>query len=317
VDQLGSGRRRSRGVLVERCLLPIACCLLPTVVLAHDGHPPAPHDLSSAWAWEPTIVLGLALTAWVYARGVRTLWKRAGPGHGIRRWQAAVFGAGLATLFIALISPLDALGSALFSAHMVQHLLLIAVAAPLLVVGAPLAPLLWGLPDGARRAVGGRWRLRRWVRAGWRALTDPLVVWALNAVALWVWHLPGLYQAALRSEAVHTFEHGSFLATALLFWWTVAHCRARGRLSQGAGVLYLFTAAMQGGILGALMTFTPRPWYPIYESSVAAWGLTPLEDQQLAGLIMWIPSGLIYALGALVLLAAWLHAAERVERRSA
>jgi putative membrane protein len=284
---------------------------LPRAALAHEGAPPEPHDIWEAWSWEPPVVLGLALAGWAYARGVRALWRRAGRGRGVRPWQAVAFGSGLAALFVALVSPLDALGSALFSAHMAQHLVLILVAAPLLVVGAPPVLFLWALPEATRRAVG-RWYRRAWaLRAAWHALSHPITVWALHAVAVWVWHLPSLYQAALSDEAVHVAEHASFLGTAILFWWVVLG-QGHGRgLDRGLGVLYLFTTAMQGGILGALMTFSPVPWYPAYETTVAAWGLTPIEDQQLAGLLMWVPSGLVYTVAALALFAAWLQHAER------
>ncbi|MBV9772379.1 MAG: cytochrome c oxidase assembly protein, partial [Gemmatimonadetes bacterium] len=197
--------------------------LFPLPVLAHEGRPLAPHDLASAWSLEPGIVLPLLLSGWLYARGVRRLW-RAGAGRGIRRWEAGCYAAGWATLALALVSPLHPLGEVLFSAHMVQHELLMAVAAPLLVLGRPLIPFLWAVPIGWRRALG-RWAKGGAVRGGWRALTAPFPAWLLHAAALWLWHLPGPYQATLRSDLVHTLQHASFLGTALLFWWTVVHGR--------------------------------------------------------------------------------------------
>jgi putative membrane protein len=260
-------------------------------------------------------LLSLALAAWAYARGVRALWRRAGAGRGIRPWQAAAFAGGLLTLFLALVSPLDALSAALFSAHMVQHLALILVAAPLLVLGAPLLPFLWALPVPARQAIGGWWKRASVLRIGWRALGQPLVVWVLHTAVVWLWHLPGPFQAALASEPVHALEHASFLGTALLFWWTVIHPGARERLGYGPGVLYVFAMSVQSGALGALITFASTPWYPAYGESAPAWGLSPLEDQQLAGLIMWVPAGLVYLSAALVLLAAWLRAEEQAAQR--
>ena len=138
----------------------------------------------------------------------------------------------------------------------------------------------------------------------------PGITWGLHALALWVWHLPLLYESALRSEVVHAAEHVSFAGTAVLYWWVVAECGAPRRMDRAVGVLYVFTIAMQGGILGALMTFSAAPWYPAYAASATAWGLTPLEDQQLAGLIMWVPSGLVYLAAALVLLVGWLRMAD-------
>jgi len=279
-------------------------------VLAHDGAPLAPQNLWSAWNWEPTVLLGMALVAWAYARGVRVVRRRAGPGRGPRGWQTAAFAGGLAVIFVALISPLDALGSALLSAHMVQHLGLILIAAPLLVLGAPLAPLLWGLPKPVRRVITGSWLPRAVLRRGWQVLGRPLVVWTFHTATMWIWHLPSLYQAALQSQLVHAVEHAGFLSTALLFWWTVARAGRRGRLGYGAGVLYVLGAGLQSSMLGIFMTFAEMPWYPAYTVSVAAWGLTPLVDQQLAGLIMWVPAGLIYLHAALVVFAVWLKAEE-------
>jgi putative membrane protein len=240
---------------------------------------------------------------------VERMWRRSGVGSGIRRWEAAAFAGGWTALFLALVSPLHPLGSALFSAHMVQHELLVAVAAPLLVLGRPMIPMLWAVPIGWRRAAGG-WAKHGAARGAWRALTAPLVAWALHAAALWTWHLPGPYQATLRSGALHTLQHASFLGTALLFWYAVAHGRER-RMGYGAAVFYLFATAMHGGALGALLTFASRPWYPEYAPTAAAWGLTPLEDQQLAGLIMWIPAGVSYLVAALVLMVAWMRESER------
>jgi putative membrane protein len=279
------------------------------VVLAHDGAPPEPHDLWQAWSWPAAVPLALAALA--YARGLRLLWHRAGPGRGVRRWRAGAYAAGLLALAVALVSPLDALGSALFSAHMVQHLLLIVVVAPLLVLGRPIVPLLWALPAPVPRLLGGWWQRAAAARAGWALLTRLPLAWALHAAALWIWHLPSLYQAALADGRVHLAEHAAFLGTALLFWWTVVHPDRQGVVAYGTSAVAVFFMAMQGGLLGALMTFAPSPWYPAYAASAVAWGLTPLDDQQLAGMIMWAPAGLIYLAATLALLAAWLRAAER------
>jgi cytochrome c oxidase assembly factor CtaG len=233
----------------------------------------------------------------------------------IRRWQVAAFGVGLIVVFVALITPLAALADALFSAHMVQHLLLILLAAPLLVLGAPLVPFLWALPAPARKRVGRWWQNIPLLRTLWRSLSQPLIVWLLYALTFWIWHLPTLYQAALEWVWVHELEHASFLLTALLFWWTVLHpLGGHKRLGYGAGALYLFTTALHSSALGALLTFAERPLYPIYVSSVAAWNLTLLEDQQLAGVIMWVPAGVVYPTVALVLLGIWL---QRMEDRPA
>lgn len=275
---------------------------------AHDGLPPTPEIIWSTWNWELQILLGLVLAAAGYYRGVWQLWRRAGVGQVIARWQAAAFGSGLVTLFVALISPLDALGTALFSAHMIQHLLLMVVAAPLLVLGAPLVPVLWALPRSTRHAVGRSWHRAGALRAAWHGLNHPLLVWLLYAAALWVWHLPVLFQAALEEPFIHELEHISFLGTALLFWWVLIQPVGRRRLSYTAGVLFVFTTALHSCILGALIALARTPLYPIYAARV--WNTTVLEDQQLAGLIMWMPMGFIYLMTVLVLLGLWLQKLE-------
>jgi cytochrome c oxidase assembly factor CtaG len=136
----------------------------------------------------------------------------------------------------------------------------------------------------------------------------------VHALAIWVWHAPRLYDAAVTSALVHALQHASFLGSALLFWWALIHGR-NGRLRYGASVLYIFTTALHTTALGAVLSLASRPLYPAY-ASTAAWGLTPLEDQQLAGLIMWVPAGIAYLVAALGLMAEWLREAERRTSRS-
>jgi cytochrome c oxidase assembly factor CtaG len=206
------------------------------------------------------------------------------------------------------------MGTALFSAHMLQHLLLVIIAAPLLVLGAPLLPLIWAFPKPARQGLGRWWRQASLVRSLWQTLSQPVLVWLLYAFTLWIWHLPALYQAALEQVLIHELEHLTFFGTALLFWWLLIQPIGHRRMSYGAGVLFVFTTALHSGALGALITFAQRPLYPIYVAR--AWNTTALEDQQLAGLVMWIPMGIIYLITALALLALWLHTTEqRVRRR--
>lgn len=260
-------------------------------------------------AIDPLAVFLLGLTSWLYARGLAELWRRAGGRKGIRGWEAACFGAGWLTLVIAIVSPLHPLGEMLFSAHMAQHEVLILVAAPLLVLGQPLVAFLWALPAAARSRVAA-WTSARPVAATWRTLTAPLMVFLIHGIALWIWHAPVLYQAALEREAIHLLQHASFFGTAALFWWALIHGRY-GRIGYGVAVFYVFATALHSGVLGALLTFAPRVWYPFYAERSAAWGLTALEDQQLAGLIMWVPSGAVFVAVGLALFAAWLGEAER------
>lgn len=269
--------------------------------LAHEGAPPAPHDLPGAWAADPAALTAVAAAALLYAAGLRRLQRRG----GAPRRRAAAFAAGLGAVAAALLSPLEGLSAALLSAHMVQHLLLILVAAPLLVLARPQVAWLLALPPGARRWLGRRARTDAG-RATWHALSHPAVAWGLHAAAVWAWHLPGPYQAALRHDAVHALEHAVLLGTALLFWWPLLGARGRRRLDGGTAFLYLLAASLQGGALGALMTLAPAPWYPAYAGTAPAWGLTPLQDQHLAGLLMWVPAGLWYGLAAGAVLVAWL-----------
>ena len=287
--------RNVRPIRILRTVLAVAAgTLIPADVQAHVGTVPYPHDLWTTWSFEPPVVLGLVLSAWLYARGIRALWRRAGRGRGIPVWRAGCYAAGIAALTIALISPVDGVSAALFSVHMVQHLLLVMVAAPLLILGQPQIGLLWGLPKSTRRGVARTWRKVPGLQAGWRLTSQPAAAWALHTAALWLWHAPRLYEAAVREEAMHALEHASFVATALLFWWVIAGHGARRRLGFGAAILYLFTASLQSVILGALLALSHRPWYQVHFGTTTPWGLSPLEDQRLAGLIMWVPAGLVY-----------------------
>src|SRR6266576_4810758 len=188
------------------------------------------------------------------------------------------------------------------------------VAAPLLVLGRPLIAFMWALPLQWSRRLGNLGKTT-WLKESWSVLTIPLVAWLLHAIALWMWHIPVLFESVLHSEWMHTFQHLSFLLSALLFWWAIIHGR-RSWMGYGAAVLYVFTTSIHSGLLGALLTFSSSVWYPSYVGLTNSWGLTPLEDQQLGGLIMWIPAGVLYAIAGLALLAGWLRESEvRVARR--
>jgi cytochrome c oxidase assembly factor CtaG len=205
---------------------------------------------------------------------------------------------------VALVSPLHPLGEALFSAHMAQHEILMTLSAPLVVLGRPFVPFVWALPPRWRGLVG------RAVTTGWRAglwsrVSSPLGAWLLHFAALWGWHVPVLFEATLVSDLAHSLQHLTFLGTALLFWWALLCGHGRDRF--GLGVFYLFTTIIHTGALGALLTFSERLWYPLYASTTMPWGLTPLEDQQLGGLIMWVPASTSYIVAGLALMGLWLQ----------
>lgn len=243
------------------------------------------------------VAVGLALGAGLYGIGAGRAGRRALP------WpRRLAFTVGWTTLGVAVLSPIDRLAASLFWAHMVQHQLLMVVAAPLLVVSRPLTAMLRALPGRARQAAT-RWR--RVAGAPWRELTRPSTGALAFALALWGWHVPALYEAALRSDVVHAAEHASFLGAGALFWWTVI----RRRTDAGLAAICLFVTAAHTGVLGGLLTLAPTVWYP--GQSVGAAGLASIEDQQLAGLVMWVPSGVAFVGAALVVLARWLAEAER------
>jgi len=305
---------RTRSPDVPRRALALAlaaCVLVPARLLAHAGAPPAPHDLWQSWGLEPTVIVPLFATAWLYTRGVERVWRRAGRGRGVRRAHAAAFAAGMLALAVALVSPLDRVAESLFWVHMVQHLLLIAVAPPLLVLGAPQAGLAWGLPPRARRGVARWWHGLAGARHAGALLMLPLPAIALHSVALWTWHVPAAYEAAVARPAIHALEHLSFVGTAALFWWAVLHPRGSLRRLPGLAILALFVMTIEGGALGALLTFSSAPWYASHLATAPAWGMTARDDQQIAGLVMWVPGSLAYLAAAAWVFVAWIRASER------
>jgi putative membrane protein len=271
------------------------------------GHAPvAPSELWSAWHPEPLILGLLALAAVLYGRGRAHLGARR--RQMVRPANVVAFAGALLVLAVALASPLEVAAYSVFAAHMVQHLLLMLVVAPLLVCGRPVVVLSQAFPLRGRRLLI-RVRTYRSVRAGIDALFHPVSIWVVGAVVLWAWHLPTLYEAALRSEALHALEHASLIATSA-FVWAVALGRARRSLAAPAASGLLFATALQSGALGAVLALAQRPLYPIHAAVAPSWGLTPLEDQQLAGGLMWVPPGLIYLVVIAALLARWLGSLE-------
>lgn len=257
------------------------------------------------------LVSSLIVCLGVYAAGVVRLWRSAGYGRGVRPFEALAFTTGWLALVFALSPPLDEWSERWLAVHMVQHELLMVVAAPLMAIGAPLLAILWAMRSDVRHRLVDTVD-RTPLPVIWRIATAPPSAFILYGVALWVWHIPVLYEQALEHEAVHVAQHLSFFVTATLFWWGIVHGR-QGRMGYGAAVVYLFLTAVHCGALGALLTVSPRVWYAPYLEHPPA-GLTPLEDQQLAGLLMWVPGGLAFAAGALFLLAAWLRQSDRVSR---
>ncbi len=217
--------------------------------------------------------------------------------------QNLSFMLGVLVLLLALVSPIDTLGDTyLFSAHMLQHLLLVLVVPPLLLLGTP------------------RWvfeRVLRWRPAAIveRALRQPAVAWLLGTGAVWVWHVPALYNAALDSEGVHIGQHLCFLVTATIFWWPVLSPLDGHGLEPVVAIIYLFAAAFASSVLGIVLTFAGPGLYPAYlhpEGDPAVlslvrndWGISPAGDQQLGGLLMWVPGSLVYLASIMAVFARW------------
>jgi cytochrome c oxidase assembly factor CtaG len=216
-----------------------------------------------------------------------------------RMAPVAAYGAGWAALAAALVSPLHWLGEHLFTFHMIEHEIVMAVAAPLLVMAQPGGTLLWGLPHAARLHIG---RAVHRLQGAWRWLTRPGTATLLHGLAVWGWHVPTYFDAALASDTVHRLQHLSFFGTALLFWWSMLR-----RCAPGVAIWHLFVTMLHTSVLGAWMTLLPRVLYHLQTEGAPAFGLTPLEDQQLAGVIMWVPAETAYAGAALYLAARWIR----------
>lgn len=282
-----------------RRLIFIVAFLFPPAAFAHaDG------EATGWWTFDPWVVGPILLTIALYLRGILVLRAKGATRHVLRPVAVAGFCAGSGALFLALIWPLDALGEASFAAHMGQHMMLIAVAAPLFSLAQPAPVLLAALPAPWRRVnalLGGLYAVLRF-------LARPPVAFAIHGAIVWTWHAPLLFELALRWRWLHVLEHLAFFASALLFWFAM-----RNAVRHGGAALWVLGTLMHTGLLGALITFSPRLLYPLY-GKTAGMGLTPMEDQQLAGLLMWVPGGACYLAAGLWLAAAWLRASARAAR---
>lgn len=251
------------------------------------------------------LLLLLGLPAVLYVVGACRLRHRRA-ASAVTTTRAAAWTAGWLALLGCLVSPLDTAGARSFAAHMAQHEGLMLIAAPLLVVSRPLAVFLWALPAALRRRVATLVR-RGPIRLAWRVFTGAAAGWTLHAAALWIWHVPSVFQSALQNRGLHDVQHATFLVTALLFWSGMFSARATNR---GAAAVYLFTTTVHTSALGALITFASVPWYepPLRDASA----LAPLTDQQLGGLLMWVPGSFVYVAIGLLLLGRWVRDAGRL-----
>jgi putative membrane protein len=286
-------------LIVYRVVAWLALALLaPCPAFAHGGEA-APDRLAQTFL--VVLTVAIVLGAFLYAKGIVALWRKAGTGRGIGHVQAVNFALGWAALAGSLLSPIDAWAERSFAVHMIQHEMLMVVAAPLIVLGRPLEAWTWALSGPARRlfAAAGKTTVLRTI--GY-VVTLSLGAWVLHALALWVWHLPILFRAALLNPLVHILQHACFFGSALAYWWTVVGGRARN--PAGTSIASLFTTMLHTSALGALLTFAPSAWY--IAEGARAFGLSALEDQQLGGLIMWVPGGLAYLIASLLIVGRWL-----------
>ena len=267
--------------------------------MSHPGnHVPDVSEWIGWWTFDPLVLAGLTTAVGLYTAGMLRM-PRPQPA------RAVAFYAGILTCALALLSPIDRASDVLFSAHMVQHELLMLVAAPLVVLAKPYATILWALPEAARPHL-------RFTRA-WNTLTLPAVALGLHAAARIAWHVPALFDAARADERIHAFQHLTFFVTAVLFWSSLAYGRY-GRFGYGVGVAFVFCTMLYTGLQAAEMTLGQHAQYA-HAGPTLRWGLDPVEDQQRAGLLMWVPAAVVMTSIALAIFAAWLGQAERAAER--
>jgi putative membrane protein len=261
---------------------------------------PQAQEILESWSSPLWANASLCLTALVYFRG--WLHIRAHIRELISGWRLAAFLSGLCSLWIAIGSPLAAYDDVSLSVHMVQHLLLMVVAPPLLLLGAPSLPLLRGLPQSVLRGIVGPFLRCEPVKSLGHLITHPAFCFFAATVALLGWHIPAAFELALRSESWHEVEHICFLATSLLFWWPAVQPFPSGAIWPRWSIpLYLFLGTLPGGALGAFLTFCDRVLYPSYAAAPQIFGVSPLEDQVIAGALMWVIGTFVYTVPAAVI----------------
>lgn len=253
-----------------------------------------------SWAVPLAATFAIVLTALVYLRGWWLL-RRAG-SPDVPLWRCVTFLAGLCTLWVALASPMDVFNSFILTAHMLQHMLLMMVAPPLILLGAPQVPMLRGLPIFAAREFAGpflNWPIAQ--RIG-RTLTHPISGLLVMGAAMFAWHTPAMYELALRSSSWHQAEHACFFLTSIIFWWPVIQpWPSRAQWPRWAMVPYLLVADLQNTALSAILAFSDRVLYPSYSVVPRLFGLSALEDQVAAGAMMWVVGSLAFVVPAVVI----------------
>jgi putative copper resistance protein D len=288
---------------------------LPAVAAAHGAAPSPPSDpvgLLTMWSFDPLVQVPLAAAAVAYVSAVRAV-NRAHPANPVpvRRW--VTFLAGLLAIELALQSPIERYDTTLFSVHMVQHVLLTMIAAPLLAAGAPITLLL----RFARPAFRRRWILPVLHSRALRLVTFPVVAWLLFAGVMWGSHFSPVFNASLEEPLVHQAEHLAYLVAALLFWWPIVGADpSPWRMPYPLRALYAFLQMPQNTFLALAIYSASTPLYPHYATLQRAWGPSVLADQQLAGGLMWVIGDLTFLVAILVVVVAWMRQEDRDTARS-
>ena len=294
----------------------IAPSLAPLVQAATPVHDAVGEGVWwSTWSIDPELLAPVALAAFFYARGLAR-WRDRSREHA--SWRVVSYYAGLSVLVLAIESPIDRLGAHHFTFHMLQHELLLMVAAPLILLGAPTTPALLGMPRRLRLRAVRPLAKRRSVRQLYRLATHPAVAASMLTAMLWTWHLaPGWYDAALRDDVVHDVQHISYVVAGMLFWWGVIDpAPLRARMPYPLRMVYLLVAGTPKHLLAALLTFASGPLYDVYVAVEPMVGLTPEADQSIGGLIMWAPSQMMHLLAIAIVFFVWAHKSELDQQRS-
>ncbi len=280
-----------------------------------------------SWSWRLEIIIPLLLLGYLYTAGWWRLRKRTAHSRRTRPstrrqpltapWRLASYYGGLFCVALSLLSPIDSLGQQLFFMHMIQHLLLIMIAPPLLLIANPMPVILWGLPDRLRlqagRALGNVLHRDSQFRQLLRTITAPGIIWLVWVIALFGWHDPAMYNAALRYEFLHDLEHLSFFIASMLFWWHVTGAGPRIHKQFGyiGRIAFVLAAVPPNMALGVWLSFNSRVIYTYYLAVPRLWGIDALTDQQIGGIIMWIPGSMMFLLAALILTAQYLGSEQR------
>ena len=271
------------------------------------------HSVWTAWTFDLPVIVPAVFVAFFYARGLHR-WKDRHRPHPV--WRTACYYLGLTLLVLSIVSPVDSLGAHHFFMHMIQHEVIMLVAIPLALLGAPTTPVLRGMPRWLRLGVVAGLAGDSIVRFVWGFLTQPLVAFVLYTVVLIVWHLlPGWYNEAVRDPNVHYLQHLSFAGTAFLFWWNVIDpAPLHASMGHLLRMVYLLAATTAQSVIAALITLSDRPLYDVYVTARPIFDISPLADQELGGLIMWVPGQMVHLLVIGVLFGVWAVQSERQQR---